>query len=124
VLPRVIGIDHEDERNRTIDAVGLEGHSHEIMFLHDRAKQRLRIQPDRPIALREAVLACAPGGTVSVIGVYAGLIDKFPMNAVMNKSLTIRSGQCHTHRYMKPLLERIQRGDIGPTFVITTTAKR
>lgn len=84
-----------------------------------RAKQRLRIQPDRPIALREAVLACAPGGTVSVIGVYAGLIDKFPMNAVMNKSLTIRSGQCHAHRYMKPLLERIQRGDIDPTFVIT-----
>jgi len=56
---------------------------------------------------------------VSVIGVYGGLIDKFPMNAVMNRSLTIRSGQCHVHRYMKPLLERIEKGDIDPTFVIT-----
>jgi threonine dehydrogenase-like Zn-dependent dehydrogenase len=102
-----------------IDAVGLEGHSHGIMFAHDRAKQFLRMQPDRPIALREAILACANGGTVSVIGVYAGLIDKFPMNAVMNRSLTIRTGQCHVHRYMKPLLERIQKGEIDPTFIIT-----
>ena len=77
------------------------------------------MQPDRPIALREAILSCANGGTVSVIGVYAGLIDKFPMNAVMNRSLTIKTGQCHVHRYMKPLLERIQKGEIDPTFVIT-----
>jgi threonine dehydrogenase-like Zn-dependent dehydrogenase len=69
--------------------------------------------------LREAILSCANGGTVSVIGVYGGLIDKFPMNAVMNRSLTIRTGQCHVHRYMKPLLERIQKGEIDPTFVIT-----
>ncbi len=102
-----------------IDAVGLEGHTHGVMYVHDRAKQFLRIQPDRPIALREAILACANGGTVSVIGVYAGLIDKFPMNAVMNRSLTIKTGQCHVHRYMKPLLERIQKGEIDPTFVIT-----
>ena len=58
-------------------------------------------------------------GTVSVIGVYTGFIDKFPMNSVMNRSLTIKTGQCHVHRYMKPLLERIQKGDIDPTFVIT-----
>jgi threonine dehydrogenase-like Zn-dependent dehydrogenase len=102
-----------------IDAVGVEGHSHGIMYAHDRAKQFLRMQPDRPIALREAILSCANGGTVSVIGVYAGLIDKFPMNAVMNRSLTIKTGQCHVHRYMKPLLERIQKGEIDPTFVIT-----
>ena len=102
-----------------IDAVGVEGHTHGVMYVHDRAKQFLRMQPDRPIALREAILSCASGGTVSVIGVYAGLIDKFPMNAVMNRSLTIRTGQCHVHRYMKPLLERIQKGEIDPTFVIT-----
>jgi threonine dehydrogenase-like Zn-dependent dehydrogenase len=104
-----------------IDAVGVEGHTHGVQFLHDRMKQKLRMQPDRPIALREAIMSCANGGTVSVIGVYAGLIDKFPMNAVMNRSLTIKTGQCHVHRYMKPLLERIRKGEIDPTFVITHT---
>src|SRR5215217_1624977 len=104
-----------------IDAVGVEGHGHGVMFAHDRMKQMLRMQPDRPIALREAIYSCRSGGTVSVIGVYAGLIDKFPMNAVMNRSLTIKTGQCHVHRYMQPLLERIQKGDIDPTFVITHT---
>jgi threonine dehydrogenase-like Zn-dependent dehydrogenase len=102
-----------------IDAVGVEGHTHGVQYVHDRAKQMLRMQTDRPIALREAIMACGNGGTVSVIGVYTGLIDKFPMNAVLNRSLTIKAGQCHVHRYMKPLLERIQRGDIDPTFVIT-----
>ena len=102
-----------------IDAVGAEGHTHGVSYLHDRAKQLVRMQTDRPIALREAIRACAPGGTVSVIGVYTGLIDKFPINAVMNKGLTLRAGQCHVHRYMQPLLERIRRGEIDPTFVIT-----
>src|SRR4051812_17760857 len=102
-----------------IDAVGVEGHSHGAFYLHDRMKQMMRMQTDRPIALREAILSCANGGTVSVIGVYTGLIDKFPMNSVMNRSLTIRSGQCHVHRYLKPLLEHIQNGDLDPTFVIT-----
>jgi threonine dehydrogenase-like Zn-dependent dehydrogenase len=102
-----------------IDAVGVEGHTHGVQYLHDRTKQMLRMQTDRPIALREAILSCKSGGTVSVIGVYTGLIDKFPMNAVMNRSLTIRTGQCHVHRYMKPLLEHIQEGRIDPTFVIT-----
>jgi threonine dehydrogenase-like Zn-dependent dehydrogenase len=69
--------------------------------------------------LRQAILACRSGGTVSVIGVYGGFIDKFPMGAVMNRSLTIRSGQAHVQRYMRPLLERIQRGEIDPSFVIT-----
>jgi threonine dehydrogenase-like Zn-dependent dehydrogenase len=104
-----------------IDAVGAEGHSHGVLYMHDRMKQALRMQTDRPIALREAILSCRNGGTVSVVGVYAGLIDKFPMNAVMNRSLTIKTGQCHVHRYMQPLLERIQRGDIDPTFIITHT---
>ncbi|MHB1225707.1 MAG: zinc-dependent alcohol dehydrogenase, partial [Gemmatimonadaceae bacterium] len=102
-----------------IDAVGVEGHSHGVQYVHDRAKQMMRMQTDRPIALREAIHSCRNGGTVSVIGVYTGLIDKFPMNAVMNRSLTIKTGQCHVHRYMRPLLERIRNGDIDPTVVIT-----
>ncbi|CAA9310158.1 MAG: Threonine dehydrogenase and related Zn-dependent dehydrogenases [uncultured Gemmatimonadaceae bacterium] len=104
-----------------IDAVGVEGHTHGVQYVHDRAKQMMRMQTDRPIALREAIMSCRSGGTVSVIGVYTGLIDKFPMNAVLNRSLTIKAGQCHVQRYMKPLLERIQRGEIDPTMVITHT---
>jgi threonine dehydrogenase-like Zn-dependent dehydrogenase len=102
-----------------IDAVGMEAHGHGPAYAYDRAKQTMRMQTDRPTALREAIRACRNGGTVSVIGVYGGFIDKFPMGTVLNRSLTIRAGQCHVHRYMKPLLERIQRGEIDPTFVIT-----
>ncbi|HVE80036.1 MAG TPA: zinc-dependent alcohol dehydrogenase [Gemmatimonadaceae bacterium] len=102
-----------------IDAVGLEGHGHGIMYAVDRAKQMARIHPDRPIALREAILSCANGGTVSVIGAYAGFMDKFPVGAMMNRSIRIMTGQCHVQRYMKPLLERIQKGEIDSTFVIT-----
>jgi threonine dehydrogenase-like Zn-dependent dehydrogenase len=102
-----------------IDAVGMEAHGHAAIYAYDRAKQALMLETDRPIALREAIMACKNGGTVSVIGVYGGLIDKFPMGAVMNRSLTIKSGQCHVQRYMRPLLERIQRGEIDPSFVIT-----
>jgi threonine dehydrogenase-like Zn-dependent dehydrogenase len=102
-----------------IDAVGMEAHGHGPVYAYDRLKQAMRFETDRPIALREAILACRNGGTVSVIGVYGGLIDKFPMGSVMNRSLTIRSGQCHVQRYMRPLLERVQRGEIDPSFVIT-----
>jgi len=102
-----------------IDAVGMEGHGHGPMYLSDRAKHALRLESDRPIALREAIQACRSGGTVSVIGAYGGIIDNFPMGTVMNRSLRIMTGQCHVQRYMKPLLERIQRGEIDPTFVIT-----
>jgi threonine dehydrogenase-like Zn-dependent dehydrogenase len=102
-----------------IDAVGMEAHGPAAMYAYDRAKQALMLETDRPIALREAVMACRPGGIVSVIGVYGGLIDKFPMGALMNKSLTVRTGQTHMHRYMRPLLGRIERGEIDPSFVIT-----
>jgi threonine dehydrogenase-like Zn-dependent dehydrogenase len=105
--------------DRCIDAVGMEAHAPGVKYAYDRARQMMRLETDRPIALREAVMACRAGGTVSVVGVYSGVIDKFPIGAVMNKSLTIRSGQCHVHRYMRPLLERIQRGDIDPGFVVT-----
>jgi threonine dehydrogenase-like Zn-dependent dehydrogenase len=102
-----------------IDAVGMEAHTPGILYAYDRVKQAIMAETDRPIALREAIMACRNGGTVSVIGVYGGFIDKFPFGSVMNRSLTIRTGQCHVQRYMRPLLERIQRGEIDPSFVIT-----
>jgi threonine dehydrogenase-like Zn-dependent dehydrogenase len=105
--------------DKCIEAVGMEAHAPGLSYAYDRAKQALRLETDRPIALREAIMACRNGGIVSVIGVYGGFIDKFPMGAVMNRALTIRSGQCHAHRYMRPLLERIERGEIDPTMVVT-----
>ncbi|HKP50777.1 MAG TPA: zinc-dependent alcohol dehydrogenase [Gemmatimonadales bacterium] len=105
--------------DKCIDAVGMEAHGHGFTYAYDRVKQATMMETDRPIALREAILACRNGGVVSVIGVYGGFIDKFPMGAVMNRSLTIRSGQCHVHRYLRPLLDRIQNGEIDPSFVIT-----
>jgi threonine dehydrogenase-like Zn-dependent dehydrogenase len=103
-----------------IDAVGMEAHHPSAaVFAYDRAKQATKSEMDRPFALREAVLSCRNGGTVSVVGVYAGLVDKFPMNAVMNRSLTIKAGQAHVHRYMRPLMERIRGGEIDPSYVVT-----
>ncbi len=102
-----------------IDAVGMEAHAPGFLGAYDRAKQAVRLETDRPIALREAIMACRNGGTVSVIGVYGGFIDKFPAGSMMNRSITIKTGQCHVQRYLKPLLERIQKGEIDPSFVIT-----
>jgi threonine dehydrogenase-like Zn-dependent dehydrogenase len=103
-----------------IDAVGMEAHqSNRALQAYDRTKQAARLETDRPHALRESILACRNGGTVSVIGVYGGMVDKFPMGSVMNRSLTIRTGQCHVHRYMRPLLDRIRNREIDPSFVIS-----
>jgi threonine dehydrogenase-like Zn-dependent dehydrogenase len=102
-----------------IDAVGMESHAPGLFGAYDRAKQAVRLETDRPIALREAIMACRNGGTVSVIGVYGGFVDKFPAGSMMNRSITIKTGQCHVQRYMKPLLERIQNREIDPSFVIT-----
>jgi threonine dehydrogenase-like Zn-dependent dehydrogenase len=102
-----------------IDAVGMEAHHHGALYAYDRVKQALRQETERPFALREAIMSCRNGGIVSVIGVYGGLMDKFPIGAVMNRGLTIKSGQCHVQRYMRPLLERIQQGEIDPSFIIT-----
>jgi len=104
-----------------IDAVGMEAHGHGPMYVYDRVKQATKMESDRPIALREAITACRNGGVVSVVGVYSGFIDKFPMGSVMNRGLTIRTGQCHVQKYMKRLLGHIERGDIDPSFVITHT---
>jgi threonine dehydrogenase-like Zn-dependent dehydrogenase len=103
-----------------IDAVGMEAHTDFApVQLYDKGKQMLRLQTERPAALREAILACANGGTVSVMGAYGGVVDKFPIGSIMNRSLTIRSGQCHVHRYMRPLLDRIRSGEIDPTYIIS-----
>ena len=102
-----------------IDAVGMEGHSPGLEGAYDRVKQSMMLETDRPPALRQAILACRSGGTISVAGVYGGFIDKFPIGAIVNRSLTIKSGQTHVHRYMRPLLDRIEAGEIDPSFVIT-----
>jgi threonine dehydrogenase-like Zn-dependent dehydrogenase len=105
-----------------IDAVGMEGHhAHGALHAYDRVKHAARLETDRPHALRQAIRACRNGGTISVIGAYGGFIDKFPMGSVMNRSLTIKSGQCHVQRYLRPLMERIENGEIDPSFVITHT---
>ena len=103
-----------------IDAVGMESHTHHAaIYAYDRTKQALGLETDRPIALREAIMSCRNGGTVSVIGVYGGFIDKFPAGSFMQRSLTMKTGQCHVHRYMKPLLKLIEEGKIDPTFIIS-----
>lgn len=102
-----------------IDAVGMEAHGLGVVAAYDRAKQAMMLETDRPVALRQAIMACRNGGTVSVIGVYGGFIDKFPMGAVVNRSLTIKAGQTHVHAYLRPLLERIEKGEIDPAFIVT-----
>jgi threonine dehydrogenase-like Zn-dependent dehydrogenase len=103
-----------------IDCVGLEAHhAHGLVHGYDRVKQAARIETERPHALREAIMSCRNGGTVSIMGVYGGFMDKFPIGSVMNRSLTIKTGQAHVHRYLRPLLERIENGDIDPSFVVS-----
>jgi threonine dehydrogenase-like Zn-dependent dehydrogenase len=102
-----------------IDAVGLEAHMPGIIGAYDRIKQAMMLESDRPHALRQAIMACRKGGTVSVPGVYGGFDDKIPLGAFVNKALTLKTGQTHVQRYMKPLLDRIEKGEIDPSFVIT-----
>jgi threonine dehydrogenase-like Zn-dependent dehydrogenase len=104
-----------------IDAVGLEGHAHGAWGAYDKVKQLLRLETDRPPALRQALRACRNGGTVSVPGVYGGFLDKVPFGSVVNKALTIKSGQTHVQRYMRPLLEKIEKGEVDPSFIVTHT---
>jgi threonine dehydrogenase-like Zn-dependent dehydrogenase len=102
-----------------IDAVGMEAHAHGVVGAYDRVKQAMMLENDRPQALRQAFMACRNGGIVSVVGVYGGFSDKLPFGSVMNRSLTIKAGQAHVQRYLRPLLQRIEEGDIDPSFVIT-----
>lgn len=103
-----------------IDAVGMEARNGStVVDVYDRVKQATRLETERPHALREAAMSCRNGGTISIVGVYGGMMDKFPIGAVMNRSLTIKTGQCHVQRYMRPLLERIRNGEIDPTAIIS-----
>lgn len=102
-----------------IDAVGLEAHGHAPDALLDRAKAAVFLATDRPHALRQAILACRKGGTVSIAGVYGGLLDQFPLGAAFAKGLTFRMGQTHVQRYLRPLLERIEKREIDTTFIIS-----
>jgi threonine dehydrogenase-like Zn-dependent dehydrogenase len=102
-----------------IDAVGMEAHGHGVGAVVDRAKQAVRLETDRPHALREAIQACRKGGVVSIPGVYGGFVDTMPMGAAFNKGLTFKMGQTHMHRYLQPLLDRVERGEIDPSFIIT-----
>ena len=99
----------------------MEAHGHTLTYLYDKAKQTVKLEMDRPIALREAIQACRKGGTVSIPGVYGGFVDKLPFGAAFGKGLTLRMGQTHCQRYLKPLLDRIQANEIDPSFVITHT---
>jgi len=102
-----------------IDAVGLEAHATSIDAMYDRAKAAMFMATDRPHALRQAIYSCRKGGTVSVPGVYGGLLDKFPFGSAFSKGLTFKTGQTHVHKYMQQLLELIELGQIDPSFVIT-----
>jgi threonine dehydrogenase-like Zn-dependent dehydrogenase len=105
--------------DRCIDAVGMEAHGTFADAVLDRMKQAMKLQFDRAHVLRQAIHACRKGGTVSIPGVYAGFIDKVPMGMAFAKGLTLRMGQTHVHNYTRPLFERIERGDIDPSFIIT-----
>ena len=106
--------------DKCIDAVGLEAsHGATHIQVYDRVKQATRQETERPHALRQAITCCRSGGVVSVIGVYGGMLDKFPAGAWMNRSITLRTGQAHVQRYMRPLLARIERGELDPTRIIT-----
>jgi threonine dehydrogenase-like Zn-dependent dehydrogenase len=107
---------------KCIDAVGLEAHAtHSVDSIYDRAKQMVMMESDRPHVLREMIYVCRGAGLVSIPGVYGGLIDKFPMGMLMNKGLTVRTGQTHVNRWTVDLLRRIEEGQIDPSFVITHT---
>jgi threonine dehydrogenase-like Zn-dependent dehydrogenase len=102
-----------------IDAVGMESHGLGVMHWYDRTKQAAMLETDRPYVLRQAINACRKGGTVSVPGVYGGFIDKMPIGAAFNKGLTLKMGQTHVQRYTRPLLARIEKGEIDPSTIIT-----
>ncbi|GAB4191983.1 MAG: zinc-dependent alcohol dehydrogenase [Roseiflexaceae bacterium] len=105
--------------DRCIEAVGMEAHGTGAQYAYDRVKQAMRLETGRPEALREAILACRKGGVVSVVGVFGGLIDKFPMGAIVNKGLTLRSSQQPGQRYAERLFDHIARGEVDPSYLLT-----
>lgn len=122
VLERLKELTNGKGPEKCIDAVGMEAHvMRSIDSVYDRAKQAMFLETDRPHVLREMIYACRPAGILSVPGVYGGLVDKIPFGALMNKGLTLRTGQTHVNRWTDDLLRRIQEGQIDPSFVITHT---
>ena len=125
VVGRLNGLTDGKGPEKCIDATGLESH---VTFalpdtIYDRAKQMMGLESDRPHVLREMIYVCRPAGTISIPGVYSGLVDKIPMGQAMNKGLTFRMGQTHVNRWADDLLRRIEQGQIDPSFVITHTAR-
>ena len=123
VLDRLAELTQGKGPEKCIDAVGMEAHvTRSVDSMFDRAKQALMLETDRSHVLREMIYVCRPGGVLSVPGVYAGVVDKLPMGALMNKGLTLHTGQTHVGRWTESLLTRIEEGQIDPSFVITHTA--
>ncbi|WP_188915618.1 zinc-dependent alcohol dehydrogenase [Salinarimonas ramus] len=123
VMERIDALTDGKGPEKCIDAVGLEAHvSGHIDSMYDRAKQAVMAESDRIHALREIIYLIRPAGTISMPGVYGGLADKVPLGALMNKGITVRTGQTHTQRWTDDLLRRIEEGQIDPTFVITHVA--
>lgn len=120
VLGRLQELTHGKGPEKCIDAVGLEAHAtHSLDSVYDRVKQAMWLETDRAHVLREMIYVCRPAGILSIPGVYGGLVDKIPMGALMNKGLTVRTGQTHVNRWTDDLLRRIDEGQIDPSFVIT-----
>ncbi|MDP1617383.1 zinc-dependent alcohol dehydrogenase [Phenylobacterium sp.] len=122
VLPTLKEMTGGHGPEKCIDAVGIEAHGPTpLLELIDRAQTALKLETERPVALREAIMACKAAGTVSVPGVYGGMSNMIPMGALMNKGLTLRTGQTHVRRWSDDLLRRLDEGEIDPTFLITHT---
>ena len=122
VLERLNELTQGKGPEKCIDSVGMEAHAtRSLDSIYDRAKQAVMLESDRAHVLREMIYVCRPAGVLSVPGVYGGLIDKVPFGALMNKGLTLRTGQTHVNRWTDDLLSRIERGQIDPSFVITHT---
>lgn len=120
VLERLNELTRGKGPEKCIDAVGLEAHAtRSLDSVYDRAKQAVMLETDRPHVLREMIYVCRPAGVLSIPGVYGGLVDKLPMGPLMNKGLTVRTGQTHVNRWTDDLLRRIEAGQIDPSFVIT-----
>src|SRR3954449_5764943 len=120
VIERLNDLTNGKGPEKCIDAIGMEAHvTSTVDGIYDRVKQALMLETDRPHVLREMIYVCRPGGTLSIPGVYGGLIDKVPFGAAMNKGLTFRMGQTHVKRWTDDLTRRIEQGEIDPSFVIT-----
>ena len=119
VYDRLMEMTRDRGPDGCIDAVGSEAHGTGLMGFADKVKQEVKLEADRPHVLRQAIRCCRKGGTLSVPGVYLGHVDNFPAGPLMNKALTVNSGQTHVQRYLDPLLEKIEDGQIDPSFVVT-----